>query len=119
MRIAIVTTALAAFLVAATASAAERYTEARIIQVETSDTAILVFLQVISGDTPPLGNGLTNQPGSQHWLYLAKSTEDIDKRKHLLASALAAQVTGSQVRIRWEDSGADLNRIVALLAREE
>ena len=118
MRTVIATTTLMAFLAAATASAAERYTEARIIQVETSDNAILVFLEVISGDAPPLGNGLTNQPVSQHSLYVANSAADIANRKHLLASVLAAHTTGSQVRIRWEDSGVDANRIVALLARE-
>lgn len=103
---------------AAAANATERYTEARIIQIETSESAVLVFLQLISGDTPSLGNGLTNQPASQYWLYLANSSTDITNRQHLLASALAAHARGSDVSIRWEDSGADANRIVALLARE-
>jgi hypothetical protein len=111
--------ALAAVLAfaAGTASATERYTEARITQVEASDTTILVFLQLISGDSPPLGNGLTNQPVNQHWLFLANSFTDIGNRRHLVASALAAHALGSEVRIRWEDSGADANRIVALLTR--
>jgi hypothetical protein len=117
VRLAIVTAAAMAFASAAT-NATERYTDALITQVETSDSAVLVFLQPTSGDSPPLGNGLTNQPVSQHWLFLANSTTDIANRKHLFASALAAHATGKPVRIRWEDSGMNANRIVALLARE-
>jgi hypothetical protein len=105
-------------LAAGTAGATERYTEARIIQIEASETAILVFLQLVSGDAPPLGNGLTNQPVNQHWLFLANSSSDIANRRHLLASALTAHALGSDVRIRWEDAGAEANRIVALLSRE-
>jgi hypothetical protein len=105
-------------LAAGTASATERYTEARIIQIEASETAVLVFLQLLSGDSPPLGNGLTNQPVNQHWLFLANSSTDITNRRHLVASALTAHALGSEVRIRWEDAGTDANRIVALLTRE-
>jgi hypothetical protein len=115
MRAVIVTLAL---LASTAVNATERYTEGRIIQVETSDVGVLVFLQLTSGDAPPLGNGLTNQPVSQHWLYLANSATDIGNRKHLLASALSAHAIGAPVRIRWEDSGMNANRIVALLAKE-
>lgn len=53
---------VALFSYAGIEGATERYTEARIDQIETSEGAIIVFLEFLSGDTPPLGNGLSNQP---------------------------------------------------------
>jgi hypothetical protein len=115
---------LAAFLAGAvmfaclsSASATERYTEARITGIEAYDLNIVVFLQYVSGDGLPQGNGGTN--GSiQSFLFLANSPTDITNRKHFLATALLAQAQNASVRIRWEDAGANANRIVVLLTRE-
>ena len=97
--------------------ATERYTEARITGIEAYDQNILVFLQYISGDGLPQGNGGTNGT-IQPFLFLANSPTDITNRKHFLATALLAQAQNASVRIRWEDAGANANRIIVLLARQ-
>lgn len=103
------------FSCAGIAGATERYTDARIAQVETSENTIIVFLEFLSGDTPPLGNGLSNQPTAHYWLYIAGASGEIPGRRHMFASALVAQSRSTDVRIRWEDS---TNRIIALLDQD-
>lgn len=44
-------------LVASPAMATERYTEAGISQIETGEKSVLAFLEFVSGDSPPQGNG--------------------------------------------------------------
>lgn len=104
-------------LVSGIANAAERYTEARILQVETSDNSIIVFLDVVSGDTPPHGNGGSNE-SIKPYLLLANSPSDIANRNHVLATALMAHSAGSVVRFRWEDAGANAGRVVVMLLRQ-
>ncbi len=94
-----------------------RFTEARISQVESSDIGIIVFLQVISGDAPPTGNGGTNEPLTKSYLMLANSNEDANARKHLYAAALVALAQGTVVRFRWEDAGPNPSRITHILVR--
>jgi hypothetical protein len=45
----------AGLLCVGSAQAAIRYTETQIIEIETSDTQIYLFLQLLGGDAPPLG----------------------------------------------------------------
>lgn len=104
------------FLFAGITNAAERYTEAHITQIESSDIAIYVFLRLVSGDTPPSGNGGSNEPLSKSYLLLANTPEDIAARKHLLSSALVALSNGALVRFRWEDT---TSRITHLLVRAD
>jgi hypothetical protein len=99
------------------ASAAERYTEARITGIEAYDLNIVVFLEYVAGDGLPQGNGGSNG-AIQPFLFLASSPTDITNRKHFLAAALLAQAQNASVRIRWEDAGANANRIIVLLARD-
>jgi hypothetical protein len=103
-----------AALGSAQALATERYTEARIKQTETSDTAIFVYLEVVSGDAPPTGNGGSNEPLTKPYLLLATSAQEFEARKHLLASTYVALTTGTTMRIRWDDAN---NRITHLLLR--
>jgi hypothetical protein len=98
------------------ASAAERYTEARIRGIEAYDLNTVVFLEYISGDGLPQGNGGSNG-ANQPFLLLANSPADIINRKHFLAAALLAQAQSASVRIRWEDAGENANRIIVLLVR--
>jgi hypothetical protein len=95
--------------------AAERYTEARITQIEVSDETIVVFLAVASGDAPPMGNSGSNEPVSKPYLYLANSSTDIANRRHFLAAALTAQTLGTIARFRWEDTNS---RVTVMLARD-
>jgi hypothetical protein len=95
----------------------ERYTEARITQIETSETAIFVFLQVVSGDAPPTGNGGSNEPAIKPYLVLANSVEDLAARKHYQAAALVAMTNGTVVRFRWDDAGPNANRVMVMLVR--
>jgi hypothetical protein len=67
-------------------------------QVETGETGIILFLQHVSGDGLPSGNGGTNEPGTKPYLMLANTVEGIAARKHLLANALVALTQGSLVR---------------------
>jgi hypothetical protein len=96
------------------ALAVERYTEARIYQIETSDLGVFVFLQGVSGDAPPQGNGGSNEPLSKFYLILAGTPEDAEMRKTLIASAFVALTTNTVVRFRWDDA---TNRISHLLVR--
>ena len=107
----------AGLLCVGTANAAIRYTEARILEIETSDTQIYLFLELVSGDAPPLGNGGTNSLPNRHYLRLANTPDEINNRKHMLASALSAQTTGAVVRIRWDDASATPDRVEYLLVR--
>ena len=104
------------FACCSSAFATERYTEARITGIDCYDLNIVVFLEYISGDGLPQGNGGSNG-AIQPFLFLATSPTDITNRKHFLAAALLAQAQNASVRIRWEDAGANANRIVVLLAR--
>jgi hypothetical protein len=106
--------ALLLVLSSAPATSVERYTEARISQVETSDLAIFVFLDMVSGDAPPVGNGGSNEPLSKPYLFLAISAEEVEARQHLLASAFVALAAGTVVRFRWDDAN---NRITHMLLR--
>lgn len=101
----------------APAQAVERYTEARITQLEVSDNSIILFLDVVSGEAVPIGNGGSNE-SNKPFLMLANSAADIESRKHILAAALLAQTQGSVMRFRWEDAGTNANRIVVLLLRQ-
>lgn len=101
-----------------TVHAVTRYTDARIIEIETSEQQIHLFLEVIGGDTPPSGNGGTNLPPDRPYVMLANTAEEIAVRKHLLAAALSAHATGAVVRIRWEDAGATPNRVEYFLVRQ-
>jgi hypothetical protein len=96
--------------------AVERYTEARITQLETNDAGMYVFLQVVSGDAPPVGNGGSNE-SVKPYLILANSAEDVAARKHYLAAALVAMTTGTVVRFRWDDAGVNANRVWVMLVR--
>lgn len=99
------------------AHATVRYTEARIIEIETSDQEIYLFLEILSGDAPPVGNGGTNSLPNRPYLFLATNATEIANRKHMLASALAAHSTGAVVRIRWDDASTPANRVEYLLTR--
>src|SRR5688572_853834 len=92
------------------ALAVERFTEARITQFETSESGIILFLQVVSGDAPPVGDGGSNE-AVKPYLLLANSLEDIAARRHYQAAALVAMTTGSVVRFRWDDAGVNANRV--------
>jgi len=105
-----------AFL-ASTASATERYTNARIVEVECADDRITVFLADVTGDSPPLGNGYTNLPPERPSLMVANSVADVSARRHLFATALAAYTTGAVVRFRWEDAGTNAGRMIAIISR--
>jgi hypothetical protein len=102
-----------------TAWTAERYTEARITQVESGDEQVVVFLQWQSGDSLPPGNGGSNEPGQKYFLYLAKSSTDIAIRRHFIASALAAMSNQSVARFRWEDTGTNAGRVMYMLVRSD
>ena len=106
--------ALALPVLPTSAVAADRYTEARITQIETSDSGIYVFLQIVSGDAAPVGNGGSNEPLSKPYLILSASQQDADARKPMIASAFVALNTGAVVRFRWDDTNS---RITHLLAR--
>jgi hypothetical protein len=107
----------AGLLCAGSAQATIRYVEARIIEIETSDTQIYLFLQLLSGDAPPLGNGGTNSLPNRYYLKLADTSTEIAARKHMLASAITAQTTGATVRIRWDDASVTPDRVDYLLVR--
>jgi hypothetical protein len=98
------------------AHAAERYTEARITQVETGEIYVSLFLSVVSGDAPPVGNGGSNEPVTKPFLVLANSATDIANRKHMLSAALLAYAQGSVLRFRWEDTDS---RIMVMLTRAQ
>jgi hypothetical protein len=98
------------------ALAAERYTEARITQIETSESNVLLFLQVVAGDPPPAGNGGSNE-SIKPYLMLANSPTDLAERKHLVANAFVALTTGSTVRFRWDDSTPEPGYVVVMLVR--
>ncbi|HEU5134645.1 MAG TPA: hypothetical protein VFU13_05835 [Steroidobacteraceae bacterium] len=98
-------------------SATIRYTEARITQIETSDLGIYVFMQVVSGDAPPTGDGGTNEAIAKSYLLIANSVDDFTARAHLLSSALVALTLGTVVRFRWDDAGPDAALITHLLVR--
>jgi len=104
-------------LAAGTAQAVTRYTDARIVEIETGDEQIHLFLEVLGGDSPPLGNGGTNLTPNRPYLMLATSATEVTNRKHMLASALTAYSTGAVVRIRWEDATATPNRVEYFLIR--
>jgi hypothetical protein len=96
--------------------AVERYTEARITQMETGESVIWLFLEVVSGDAPPTGNGGSNE-SVKPYLILANSLEDLNARKHYQAAALVAMTTGTVVRFRWDDAGVNANRVWVMLVR--
>jgi hypothetical protein len=109
---------LAAFaFLAGAASATERYTDARILEVESADDRITVFLTNVSGDNPPLGNGYTNLSPERPLLMIANSVADVSARRHLFAVALTAYTAGMVVRFRWEDAGANAGRVIAIISR--
>jgi len=97
--------------------AIDRYTEARILQIETSELGIYVFLQPVSGDATPAGNGGSNEPLSKPYLILADAN-NMAARKHMIASAHVALTTGTVVRFRWDDAGSLPNLITHLLLRQ-
>jgi hypothetical protein len=96
------------------AMAADRYTEALVSQVETSDYGAYLFLQVVSGDAPPAGNGGSNEPLSKPYLILATSAQELESRKAWLAGVFVAMTSGTVVRFRWDDT---TNRITHILVR--
>lgn len=107
-----------ALMLFGTAHAMERYTEARITQVESSEAAVVLYLAVVSGHAPPIGNGGSNEPVSKPYLIVANSHTDLEGRKHMLATALLAYSQGAVVRFRWEDAGQNANRILVMLIRQ-
>jgi hypothetical protein len=108
-----VLTLLAGVLGASTpVQAADRYTEARILQVETSDFGIYVFLQVVSGDAPPVGNGGSNEPLSKPYLIVSTSSQEAESRKAMLANVMVALTTGTTVRLRWDDTNARISHLL-------
>ena len=111
------TLVLALMLVCGTSFGTEHYTEARITQVDASDAGIVFFLQVVSGDTPPVGNGGSNEPVSKSFLALANTPETIASRKHLLSAAFVAMSAGTIVRFRWDDAGPYPGWILVMLVR--
>jgi hypothetical protein len=94
-----------------------RYTEARIVQIETSDLGIYVFLEYVSGDALPAGNGGTNEPLSKPYLILADSS-NLPSRDHMIASAMLALTSNTMVRFRWDDAGSTPSLISHLLLRQ-
>jgi len=105
--------ALGLAVISSASGATERFTEAVITQVETSDVNILVFLQFVSGDPLPQSDGGTNEM-QKSFLFVANSTNDISLRKHVFTTAVVAQTQQTQVRFRWDDTN---NRIVSMLLR--
>ena len=104
-------------LAAGAAQATIRYTDARIIEIETSEEQIHLFLEVLGGDAPPLGNGGTNMVPDRPYLMLANSAAELENRKHMYAAALAAHSAGAVVRIRWDDASVTPNRVEYFLIR--
>jgi len=96
--------------------ATERYTEARITQVDASEASIVLFLQVVSGDATPTGNGGSNE-SIKPYLVLANTAETIASRKHLLSAGLLAMTLGTVVRFRWDDAVPAPGWIVVMLVR--
>lgn len=100
------------------AQAAIRYTDAQIIEIESSEQQIHLFLNVLSGDAPPMGNGGTNSAPDRPYLMLANTSTEIEARKHMLATAMMAHASGARVRLRWDDASATPNRVEFLLIRQ-
>ena len=100
-----------------TAFGTERYTEARITQVDAHETGITLFLQIVSGDATPTGNGGSNEPLEKPYLVLANSPETIAARRHLLSACLVALTLGTTVRFRWEDAASVPGWITVILVR--
>ena len=100
------------------AHAAIRYTEARIVEIETSDTSIFMFLEVLSGDAPPVGNGGTNSLPNRPYLTLATNATDVGNRKQMLSAAFLAYSTDSVVRLRWDDASATPDKVEYMLVRK-
>lgn len=100
------------------AQAAVRYTDAQVIEIETGDLQIHLFLPLQDGDAPPMVNGSTNSTPNRPYLLLANTAIEIAVRKHMLAEAMMAHASGARVRIRWDDAGATPNRVEYLLIRE-
>lgn len=109
--------ALSVALMAGSANAAERYTEARIFQIETSELGTYLFLEAVSGDAPPSGNGGTNEPLSKPYLLLARTAQEQDARKPMLACALVGLTQGTTLRFRWDDAGTTPYLITHILVR--
>jgi hypothetical protein len=104
-------------LAAGAAQATDRYTDARILEIETGVQQIHLFLEVLGGDAPPLGNGGTNLLPNRPYLMLANTAAEIAERKHMYAAALAAHAAGAIVRIRWDDAAVTPNRVEFFLVR--
>lgn len=107
-----------ALLCFGSAHAAIRYTEARIIEIEASDTSIYVFLEVLSGDAPPLGNGGTNSLPNRPYLTLATNATEVGSRKQMLSAAFLAYSTDSVVRLRWDDASVTPDKVEYMLVRK-
>jgi hypothetical protein len=116
-RFAAICVSIAGSLYAAPTYAVERYTDARISQVETSDNGIILFLQEVSGDAPLAENVGSNEALAKPYLILASTPADVAARQHLLANAFVAFTQGSLVRFRWEDAGSNAGRIMIMLVR--
>ena len=99
-----------------TAFATERYTEARITQVDAGEASIVFFLQIVSGDATPTGNGGSNE-SIKPYLVLANTPETISSRKHLLTAGLVALTSGTVVRFRWDDAAPMPGWIIVMLVR--
>jgi hypothetical protein len=69
---------VAGLLCFGSANATIRYTEARIIEIETTDTQIFLFLEFLSDDAPPLGNGGSNSLPNRSYLTLANTAAEIE-----------------------------------------
>jgi hypothetical protein len=64
--------------------AAEQYTEAKIAQIEPGDASIYLFLDVVSGAPPPVGNSGSNESINKPYLALATTVADVASRQHFL-----------------------------------
>jgi hypothetical protein len=84
-------------------NAADKRTSARIKKVEAYSTGILVWLQRIEGDVIPMGaSGYFGQTSNTR-LLLADTPAEIEARKHMLSTALAAYSMGDPVWFYWSD----------------
>jgi hypothetical protein len=109
------------FLLIGTTYSSEVYTEARVAQVEFSDDQIIVFLSETSESNPPYSNGASNEPNTNKpYLYLAKSSAEIESRKAHLSGILTALTIGAKVRFRWENNtnSSSYARISTFLLRQ-
>lgn len=108
-----------AFLIscgAVSAQAAERYVEGKILRTEICDVSggsISLLLTETTGTSPAVGSGCSNS-GSFPILRVATSASEFAAKQPMMSMALAAQVAGKRVRIRYDDANAKILSIALL-----